>query len=104
MTPRLSFHRIWMLAAVCLGFAFAQAPPPQSAPATIGVSGDIATPLTLKAEDLAAMPREKASVPEPDGTQLEYEGVPLRDILKRAGLPMGGRHRNGSQAARRPSQ
>jgi len=45
--------------------------------------------LTLKAEDLAAMPREKASVPEQDGTQVEYEGVPLREVLKRAGLPLG---------------
>jgi hypothetical protein len=89
MTPRPSFHRVWIPALACLGLVFAQAPPPQSAPATIGVSGDIATPLILKAEDLAAMPREKASVPEPDGTQAEYEGVPLREILKRAGLPFG---------------
>ena len=35
------------------------------------------------------MPRETASVPEPDGTKVEYEGVPLREILKRAGAPLG---------------
>ena len=53
------------------------------------VTGDVPKPLTLKAEDLAAMPREKASVPEQDGTQVEYEGVPLREVLKLAGLPLG---------------
>ena len=35
------------------------------------------------------MPREKASVSEEDGTQVEYEGVSLRDVLKLAGLPLG---------------
>jgi hypothetical protein len=89
MTPRLSFLRIWMLSAVCSSLVFAQTPPAQTGPATIAISGDVATPLTLKAEDLAAMPREKASVPEQDGTQVEYEGVPLREVLKRAGLPLG---------------
>ena len=34
------------------------------------------------------MPREKVSVPDQDGTKVEYEGVPLREILKRAGAPM----------------
>jgi hypothetical protein len=89
MTSSLSFLRVSILAAICLGLVFAQGPPPQSGPASIAVSGDIATPLTLKAEDLAAMPREKATVPEQDGTEVEYEGVPLREILKKAGLPIG---------------
>jgi hypothetical protein len=35
------------------------------------------------------MPREKASVLEQDGTKVEYEGVPLREILKQAGVPFG---------------
>jgi len=35
------------------------------------------------------MPREKVSIPDQDGTNVEYEGVPLRDILRRAGAPMG---------------
>jgi DMSO/TMAO reductase YedYZ molybdopterin-dependent catalytic subunit len=68
----------------------AQAPPATSTgAAALAIGGDIAAPLTIRAEDLAGMPREKASVPEQDGTEVEYEGVPLREILKRAGLPMG---------------
>ena len=35
------------------------------------------------------MPRETATIPEQDGTKVEYEGVTLREILKRAGAPLG---------------
>ncbi|HKD10336.1 MAG TPA: molybdopterin-dependent oxidoreductase [Bryobacteraceae bacterium] len=81
--------RIGLTAAVWLGAAFPQTPQQTSAPVIIAVSGDVSTPLTLKAEDLAVMPREKAKIPEQDGTEVEYEGVPLREILKRAGAPIG---------------
>src|SRR5208337_2058241 len=57
--------------------------------ATLTVKGDVSTPLTLKAEDLAKMPREKVSVDDQDGTKVEYEGVPLREVLLRAGTPLG---------------
>ena len=63
------------------GAAWAQTPQ-----TTLTVTGDVAAPLTLKAEDLAAMPREKVSVSEEDGTKVEYEGVPLREILKKREL------------------
>lgn len=58
------------------------------AAATLTITGDIPSPLTIKAEDLAKMPRETVSIPDQDGTQVEYEGVLLREILKRAGAPM----------------
>jgi Oxidoreductase molybdopterin binding domain len=89
MTFRPMYFRIGTLAAICLGLVSGQTPQQQSGPAAIAINGDVPTPLTLKAEDLASMPREKASVPEPDGTEVEYEGVPLREVLKKAGLPLG---------------
>ena len=61
----------------------------------IVVKGDIASPVTLKSEDLAAMPREKFTLPDPDGTKGEYEGVALSEILKRAGAA-GGSQLRGS--------
>src|ERR1035438_9364089 len=76
--------RLTAFAVISVSLAFAQTSPP-AAPATIAISGDIPKPLTITASDLAAMPREKATVPEQDGTQVEYEGVTLREILKRAG-------------------
>ena len=44
--------------------------------------------MALTAGDLAKMPRATAQVVERDGTKVEYEGVLLRDILKRAGAPV----------------
>jgi len=79
------------LSVLIVGLVFGQGP------STLTVSGDIPAPLTLKAEDLAAMPREKATVPDQDGTEIEYEGVPLREILKKAGAPLGGQLRGNEQ-------
>ena len=62
----------------------------QSAAASeLTVRGDIPAALVLKADDLARMPRETVSVADQDGTKVNYEGVPLREILKRAGVPLG---------------
>ena len=87
--PNSSFSRIALAAGICAGLLFSQTPTQQSGPASIAVTGDIAAPLSLKAEDLASMPREKATIPEQDGTEVEYEGVPLREVLRKAGLPLG---------------
>jgi DMSO/TMAO reductase YedYZ molybdopterin-dependent catalytic subunit len=62
------------------------------------VTGDVPTPLTLTASDLAAMPREQAEVAEQDGTKSTYEGVSLQDILKKAGMPIGRQMRGKSLA------
>jgi DMSO/TMAO reductase YedYZ molybdopterin-dependent catalytic subunit len=80
------------LLSISLGWA-------QTPAATLAITGDVATPLTLKAEDLAAMPREKVSVSEEDGTKVEYEGVPLREILKKAGAPLGNQLRGKALAS-----
>src|SRR5579872_4927521 len=57
-----------------------------------GVSGrdGVARPaMTLDLAALAAMPRSTARVRGHDGMERNYEGVPIADILKRAGLPQG---------------
>lgn len=80
-------YRVAALAVVCAGLAGAQ---------TLAVTGDITAPLKLKAEDLAAMPREKVTIPDQDGTKVEYEGVALREILKKAGAPLGSQLRGSA--------
>jgi hypothetical protein len=77
------------LVALILPYAPAQTPVQNGATAELTVRGDIPAPLVLKAEDLARMPRETVTVPDQDGTKVSYEGVPLREILKRAGVPLG---------------
>jgi hypothetical protein len=56
---------------------------------TLTIGGDVTTPLSLKAEDLAKMPRQTIVLPEADGSKTTYEGVALVEILKRAGAPVG---------------
>jgi DMSO/TMAO reductase YedYZ molybdopterin-dependent catalytic subunit len=56
---------------------------------TLIIGGDVPTPLTLKVEDLAKMPRQTIVLTEGDGSMTEYEGVALVEILKRAGAPVG---------------
>ena len=58
-------------------------------PSELTVRGDIPAPVTLKAADLSAMPRQTVQVADQDGTKVSYEGVALRDILQRAAVPFG---------------
>ncbi len=97
---RLLIFPYAILALVSIAPAFAQVPEPQSAAAaTLAVTGDVSTPLTLKADDLMKMPRESASIPDQDGTTIQYEGVPLREILKKAGAPLGNQLRGKALAS-----
>ncbi len=95
--------RISILSALTVGLIFAQAPPQQSAqqPAstTLAITGDVPLPLTLTADDLAKMPRETVSVDDQDGTKVQYEGVLLREVLKRAGAPLGNQLRGKALAS-----
>lgn len=79
----------YLVLGLCAGFARAQSPQPQVAPAVLVVAGDVSTPLQLKADELSKMHRETVSVAEEDGTTVQYEGVTLRDVLLRAGAPLG---------------
>ena len=69
--------RLWWMAVLTAAVACAQA--------SFNVTGDIAAPVTFTSEDLARMPREKVHIPDPTGADVVYEGVAIREILKRAG-------------------
>ena len=85
-------------AASSAGHSTAQAAAPTGAPAAstapqelkLEVAGDVPTPVTLSASDLAAMPHEQAEITEKDGTKSTYEGVTLQEVLKKAGLLASG--------------
>ncbi len=58
--------------------------------AQITVGGDVSSPLTVSADDLKKMPRQTLKVVNPHDKKTEsYQGVPLADLLKRAGVPQG---------------
>lgn len=60
------------------------------------VSGEVEQRLELKRADLAAMPRRKVTVMEHDAKPVEFEGVPLHEILRKAGAALGDRLRGES--------
>lgn len=76
------------LAFACIFAAAALAQTPQPPEAVLTVSGDVPSPVRLRAGDLAKMPRETVTAGE-HGASVRYEGVPLRAILERAGAPLG---------------
>jgi DMSO/TMAO reductase YedYZ molybdopterin-dependent catalytic subunit len=85
-------YRRNLIAAALAGFglfallALAQS---ESVSAVLTVSGDVPSPLHLKADDLAGMPRQTVFLQEEGGTRVPYEGVLLREVLARAGAPLG---------------
>ena len=84
MTKRGIRIDVLTLAALFSGLALGQV-----TQATLAVTGDISSPLQLSLDDLAKMPRATATVHEMDGSSNRYEGVALRDVLARAGAPLG---------------
>lgn len=84
---RSSFRCIVLLSFLSAELVLAQTAQQAPAAVSLTVRGDLTSALVLTADDLAKMPREKAIVQDQDGAKVEYEGVPLREILKRAGAP-----------------
>lgn len=65
--------------------AYGQAAPP----ATLRLDGLVATPRTLTAADLAALPPREQTITDKDGKQHVYRSVALADVLHLAGAPAG---------------
>ena len=87
-------------AGLCATPAFSQTAAPQpGGPSTLTITGDLPAKLILSAEDLAKMPRVTVNSPDQDGTRVDYEGVPLFEILKRAGAPVEKNLRGKSLAS-----
>lgn len=57
--------------------------------AIVKVTGEVLTPLTLTAADLAAMPRTTAIGKDKRGMPHTFSGVALSEIFKRAGVTTG---------------
>lgn len=61
--------------------------------ASISVSGEVLTPLTLTKEDLSNYKQVSHKAKDRDGKEHEYKGVALVEILKKAGVTLGGKLR-----------
>lgn len=76
------------LAFVCSTPAGAQDGPRPASPATLAITGDVATPIALSMADLKAMPRTRVEQID-HGVKRVHDGVLVSAILERAGVPVG---------------
>lgn len=89
---------VLILANVC-SLAQQSATKTTTGPAEIKVGGAVTTPLVLTAADLKGMPRTTVRVENEHAQKAEvYEGVLVRDILKKAGATMGAKLRGPAMA------
>src|SRR5258707_962729 len=71
---------------VCIpATAFAEA----SQSVALRVTGDVPNHLELSVADLAGFQRQTIRVADDKGVQVEYGGVPVAEILEKAGTPLG---------------
>ena len=63
-----------------------QAPAPEI---SLSVSGEVERPLKLSAADLGKLPRTTLRSKDHDGKESEFEGSPLVEVLKLAGVKFG---------------
>jgi hypothetical protein len=66
-------------------------PGPQSpaAGAILRVEGDVAHPLALSRAELRQLARQTVAARAHDGKESRYEGVPVAELLRKAGVPTG---------------
>jgi hypothetical protein len=62
------------------------------------VTGEVPSRLELSAGDIAALPRQSISVTDDKGARVEYAGVPVAEILEKAGAPLGKELKGPSMA------
>ena len=63
------------------------------------VAGDVPKPLKLTAEEFGRFPRQTVRAKDHDGKEAEFEGVPLVEVLKAAGVKFGEDLRGPALAA-----
>ena len=61
--------------------------------ATLRITGKIDHPLVVRIADLQALSRKRVAVTDDRGARVTYEGVPVVELLRRAGVPLGNRLR-----------
>jgi DMSO/TMAO reductase YedYZ molybdopterin-dependent catalytic subunit len=68
-------------------------------PGRLVITGTVEKPLNLQISDLEKMAHVSLEVKDHDGHLTTYEGVPLADLLKAAGAPIGEKLRGPNMAS-----
>src|SRR5262245_51462223 len=61
----------------------------QAKKANLRISGEVERPLNLSSDDLVKLPRRSLRAKDHSGKEAEFEGVPLIEVLKLAGVKFG---------------
>jgi DMSO/TMAO reductase YedYZ molybdopterin-dependent catalytic subunit len=90
-----SFHGVALVAtlAVAASLLFAAGLEP-----VLTVTGDVPTPERYSLEQLQKLPVTKVTARDHDGTEAEYTGVAVAELLRRAGAPLGEKLRGPALA------
>ena len=68
--------------------------------ATLHIGGKVDRPLVVRLADLQALPRKQVTTTDDRGVSVTYEGVPVVELLQRAGVPLGKRLRGANEVLR----
>lgn len=66
--------------------------------ASVTITGEVATPLDLKLQDLSAFKQVSKKVKDRDGKEHEFKGVALIELLEKAGVTTGSKLRGENLA------
>ncbi|HEY7182539.1 MAG TPA: molybdopterin-dependent oxidoreductase [Blastocatellia bacterium] len=66
-----------------------QTPQTPAPDVSLSVGGEVENPIKLTAADLAKLPRRSVRAKDHDGKESEFEGSPLIEVLKLAGVKFG---------------
>ncbi len=75
------------------------APPATAAGVILAVAGDVPRPRKLTTAEFVRLPRQTVRAKDHDGKEAEFEGVPLVEVLKAAGVKFGQDLRGPALAA-----
>jgi DMSO/TMAO reductase YedYZ molybdopterin-dependent catalytic subunit len=68
---------------------YGQTPQSSTPEISLSISGEVERPLKLTGDDLAKLPRRTIRAKDHGGNESEYEGSPLIEVLKLAGVKFG---------------
>ena len=83
----MKLHRLYIPFLLCCITTISTAA--QDNTPVVKISGEVATPLSLSATDLAKMKRTTATLKDHDGKAHIYTGAPIQQILEQAGVTTG---------------
>ena len=93
MKPSTSRRSLWVLITIFFTAALVAAQTAQSEAqakkANLRISGEVERPLNLSSDDLVKLPRRSLRAKDHSGKEAEFEGVPLIEVLKLAGVKFG---------------